>query len=216
MVNNPLANAGDPRDVGSILGQEDPVAVGMAIHSSILAWIIPWTEEPGSYSPWGHRELDTNEATWHARMQKLRILFYVGDFLRTASQDEASQMALRHPRNRRGRGQDVSFQKQTSGQNSRKLLLTKETQTPPVKEFSVFLRVGRPPWAWACALGAPSGGCDPEGCRVLCLLKQQQHFFTHRIQQRPPAVPVGSAATAGGQEPGPQAQGALKQDSLPP
>ena len=63
MVNNPLANAGDPRDVGSILGQEDPVAVGMAIHSSILAWRIPWTEEPGSYSPWGHRELDTNEAT---------------------------------------------------------------------------------------------------------------------------------------------------------
>ena len=27
----------------------------MAAHSSILAWKIPWTEEPG-YSPWGHRE----------------------------------------------------------------------------------------------------------------------------------------------------------------
>ena len=29
------------------LGQEDPLDKGMAIHSSILAWRIPWTEEPG-------------------------------------------------------------------------------------------------------------------------------------------------------------------------
>ena len=29
------------------LGQEDPLEEGMATHSSILAWIIPWTEEPG-------------------------------------------------------------------------------------------------------------------------------------------------------------------------
>ena len=29
------------------LGQEDPLEKGMAIHSSILAWIIPWTDEPG-------------------------------------------------------------------------------------------------------------------------------------------------------------------------
>ena len=29
------------------LGQEDPWEKGMAIHSSILAWRIPWTEEPG-------------------------------------------------------------------------------------------------------------------------------------------------------------------------
>ena len=28
------------------LGQEDPLGQGMAIHSSILAWRIPWTEEP--------------------------------------------------------------------------------------------------------------------------------------------------------------------------
>ena len=34
----------------------------MATHSSILAWKIPWTEEPGElYSPWGHKELDTTE-----------------------------------------------------------------------------------------------------------------------------------------------------------
>ena len=29
------------------LGQEDPLEEGMAAHSSILAWRIPWTEEPG-------------------------------------------------------------------------------------------------------------------------------------------------------------------------
>ena len=29
------------------LGWEDPLEKGMATHSSILAWIIPWTEEPG-------------------------------------------------------------------------------------------------------------------------------------------------------------------------
>ena len=29
------------------LSQEDPLEKGMATHSSILAWIIPWTEDPG-------------------------------------------------------------------------------------------------------------------------------------------------------------------------
>ena len=34
----------------------------MATHSSIFAWRIPWTEEPGGlYSPWGHKELDRTE-----------------------------------------------------------------------------------------------------------------------------------------------------------
>ena len=31
------------------LGQEDPLEKEMATHSSILAWQIPWTENPGSY-----------------------------------------------------------------------------------------------------------------------------------------------------------------------
>ena len=33
----------------------------MATHSSILAWKIPWTEEPVSYHPWGHKESDMTE-----------------------------------------------------------------------------------------------------------------------------------------------------------
>ena len=42
MVKNPPANAWVPS-----LGREDPLEKGMAIHSSVLAWRIPWTEEPG-------------------------------------------------------------------------------------------------------------------------------------------------------------------------
>ena len=42
------------------LGWEDPLEKEMAIHSSTIAWKIPWTEEPG-YSPWGHKESDTTE-----------------------------------------------------------------------------------------------------------------------------------------------------------
>jgi len=35
------------------LGQEDPLEKGMATHSSILAWEIPWTEEPGGLQSMG-------------------------------------------------------------------------------------------------------------------------------------------------------------------
>ena len=45
-------NAGDPRDVRS-LGWEDPLEEGIAIHSSILAWRIPWTEELGGLQSMG-------------------------------------------------------------------------------------------------------------------------------------------------------------------
>ena len=40
-------SAGDAGDMGKIPGWEDPLEEGMATHSSILAWRIPWTEEPG-------------------------------------------------------------------------------------------------------------------------------------------------------------------------
>ena len=53
-------------DLGSILGQEDPLEKEMAIHSSILAWEIPWTEEPGGLQSTGsglqsNKELATTE-----------------------------------------------------------------------------------------------------------------------------------------------------------
>ena len=53
MVNNPPANAGDLRDLGSIPGLGRSPGEGMAIHSSILAWRIPWTKEPGGLQSMG-------------------------------------------------------------------------------------------------------------------------------------------------------------------
>ena len=47
VVKNPPAKAGDIRDVGLILRLGDPLEEGLATHSSILAWRIPWTGEPG-------------------------------------------------------------------------------------------------------------------------------------------------------------------------
>ena len=43
----------------SSLSWEDSLQKGMATHSNILAWRMPWTEEPGGYSPWNHKESDT-------------------------------------------------------------------------------------------------------------------------------------------------------------
>ena len=62
MVKNPPANAGDVRDTAWIPGSGRSPGVGVATHSSILAWKIPRTEEPGGlYSPWGREESDTTE-----------------------------------------------------------------------------------------------------------------------------------------------------------
>ena len=40
---------------------EDLLEKGMAIYSSILAWRIPWTEEPGGLQSWGRKESDMTE-----------------------------------------------------------------------------------------------------------------------------------------------------------
>ena len=53
------------------LGWEDPLEEGMATHSSILAWRIPWTEEPGGLQSISHKESDTTGATEHAHRQRM-------------------------------------------------------------------------------------------------------------------------------------------------
>ena len=45
------------------LGQEDPLEKGMAMHSSILAWRIPWTEEPGGLQSMGSQRVGYDRAT---------------------------------------------------------------------------------------------------------------------------------------------------------
>ena len=53
VAKNPPASAGDIRDLGSIPGSEDPLKEEMATHSSILAWRITWTKEPGQLQSMG-------------------------------------------------------------------------------------------------------------------------------------------------------------------
>ena len=49
------------------------VEEAMATYSSILAWKIPRTEEPGGYSPWGHKESDTTKhASKHSTSSRLQ------------------------------------------------------------------------------------------------------------------------------------------------
>ena len=45
------------------LGQEEPLEEEMTIHSSILAWKIPWTEEPGGLQPMGSQRVRHNLLT---------------------------------------------------------------------------------------------------------------------------------------------------------
>ena len=52
------------------LGQEDPMEKEMATHSNLLAWRIPWTEEPGGLQSTGCKESDTTE----------RLHFHLGSF----------------------------------------------------------------------------------------------------------------------------------------
>jgi len=53
VVKNLPANAGATGDMGTILDQEDPLEEEMTIHSNILAWKTPWTEEPGGLQSMG-------------------------------------------------------------------------------------------------------------------------------------------------------------------
>ena len=62
MEKNPPAKAGDVTEVARYLGREDPLEKGMATHSSILAWRILWTQEPGGLQSRGP-ESDTTAAT---------------------------------------------------------------------------------------------------------------------------------------------------------
>ena len=57
MVQNPLASAGDARDVGLIPGLGRSPGEGNGNHSSILAWKIPWTEEPGGLQSTGSQRV---------------------------------------------------------------------------------------------------------------------------------------------------------------
>ena len=56
MVKNQRANAG----AALILDREDPLEEEMATHSCILAWEVPWTEEPGGLQSMGSQRIGHN------------------------------------------------------------------------------------------------------------------------------------------------------------
>ena len=62
MVKNPPTNVGDETQPQS-LGQKDPLEEKMATHSSILAWEISWTQEPGRLQSMGLQKIRHDLAT---------------------------------------------------------------------------------------------------------------------------------------------------------
>ena len=60
VVKNLPANAGDTKDTGSIPGSGRPPGEGKATYSSILAWKIPWAEEPGRLQSMGLQRVGHN------------------------------------------------------------------------------------------------------------------------------------------------------------
>jgi len=58
VVKNPPASAEDGGDTGSIPGLGRSSSKDITTHSSIIVWIIPWTEGLVGYSPWGYKESD--------------------------------------------------------------------------------------------------------------------------------------------------------------
>ena len=60
VVKNPPANAGDTRDLVWSLGREDPLEEGMATHTSILAWRISETGDPGGLQSMGSKRVRRN------------------------------------------------------------------------------------------------------------------------------------------------------------
>ena len=59
------------------LGQEDPLEKEMTTHSSILAWRIPWTEEPGGLQPMGLQGVRHDFATEHILISILAVSMHI-------------------------------------------------------------------------------------------------------------------------------------------
>ena len=56
------------------LGQEDPLEKGMTTHSSILAWEIPWTEEPGGLWSMGSQRIGHDQDTNNTKATKVAAI----------------------------------------------------------------------------------------------------------------------------------------------
>ena len=77
LVKKLSANAGDIKRLVWFLSQEDPREEGLATHSSILAWRIPWTEEPGRLQSIGSQRVQYH---WSDLAQHIMVILFLGFF----------------------------------------------------------------------------------------------------------------------------------------
>ena len=66
------------------LGQEDPLEEEMATHSSVVAWRIPWTEEPGGLQLWGQTDFQDDSFIYTSDASVLVVLPLHGSFSRAS------------------------------------------------------------------------------------------------------------------------------------
>ena len=74
VVKNLPANVRDIRDVGLLPGLGRSLEKGMETHSSILAWRVPWTEEPGRLQSMGSKRITLKRLSIVICGMKVRIL----------------------------------------------------------------------------------------------------------------------------------------------
>ena len=63
------------------LGWEDPLEKEVTTHSSILAWKIPWTEDPGGLQSMGSQESDMTELTHTKKVKQFSLQMHFLDVL---------------------------------------------------------------------------------------------------------------------------------------
>ena len=86
------------------LGQENALEKEMATHSCILAWRVPWTEEPGGLQSMGSQRVRHNRATWHQHSinddeeDEMMIFADVNDDILCTSYCSDVLIHLSHPR----------------------------------------------------------------------------------------------------------------------
>ena len=80
------------------LSQEDPLEKGMATHSSILAWRIPWTEEPGGLQSMGSQRVGHDWAinTLQSRGEKLQRLIFLKEVVIQKQKTQVTYSFLVH------------------------------------------------------------------------------------------------------------------------
>ena len=79
----PVCRSRRPRNAVWSLSWEDPLEEEIATHSSILAWEIPWTQEPGGLRPQDHKDLDMTEwLSTHTHTHTHTIIIFISMYVK--------------------------------------------------------------------------------------------------------------------------------------